>query len=92
MFHHVFGPHFLGAPLFPGLPNWLLLILLAVALWYFFGRSEQAQTEPSAPQAGGQGKAEKKGEDYTELRQEIERLRAENKLLQQLLEKELRKQ
>ena len=92
MFHHVFGPHFLGAPLFPGLPNWLLLILLAVALWYFFGRSEQAQTEPSAPYAGGQGKAEKKGEDYTELRQEIERLRAENKLLQQLLEKELRKQ
>lgn len=87
MFHHVFGPHFLGAPLFPGLPNWLLLILLAVALWYFFGRSEQAQTEPSAPQAGGQGKAEN-----TELRQEIERLRAENKLLQQLLEKELRKQ
>lgn len=92
MFHHVFGPHFLGAPLFSGLPNWLLLILLAVALWYFFGRSEQAQTEPSAPQPGGQGKADKKGEDYTELRQEIGRLRAENKLLQQLLEKELRKQ
>ena len=92
MFHHVFGPHFLGAPLFPGLPNWLLLILLAVALWYFFGRSEQAQTEHSVPQAGGQGKAEKKGEEYTELRQEIERLCAENKLLQQLLEKELRKQ
>lgn len=91
MFHHVFGPHFLGAPLFPGLPNWLLLILLVVALWYFFGRSEQTQTEPSAPQADGQGKA-KKGEEYTELRQEIERLRAENKLLQQLLEKELRKQ
>ena len=92
MFHHVFGPHFLGAPLFPGLPNWLLLILLAVALWYFFGRSEQAQTEPSAPQAGGQGKADKKEEEYSELRQEIERLRAENKLLQQLLEKELGKQ
>lgn len=92
MFHHVFGPHFLGAPLFPGLPNWLLLILLAVALWYFFGRSEQAQTEPSAPQAGGQGESGKKVEEYTELRQEIERLRAENKLLQQLLEKELRKQ
>ena len=91
MFHHFFGPHFLGAPLFPGLPNWLLLILLAVALWYFFGRSEQTQTEPSAPHAGGQGKA-KKGEEYSELRQEIERLRAENKLLQQLLEKELRKQ
>ena len=92
MFHHVFGPHFLGAPLFPGLPNWLLLILLAVALWYFFGRSEQAQTEPSAPQAGGQGKAEKKGEEYTELRQEIERLRAENKLLQKKKKKGLRKQ
>ena len=92
MFHHVFGPHFLGAPLFPGLPNWLLLILLAVALWYFFGRSEQAQTEPSAPQAGGQGKADKKEEEYSELRQEIERLRAENKFLQQRLEKELRKQ
>ena len=92
MFHHVFGPHFLGAPLFPGLPNWLLLILLAVALWYFFGRSEQAQTEPSAPQAGGQGKADKKEEEYSELRQEIERLLAENKFLQQLLEKELRKQ
>ena len=92
MLHHVFGPHFLGAPLFPGLPNWLLLILLVVALWYFFGRSEQTQTEPSAPQAGGQGKAEKKGEEYSELRQEIERLRAENKLLQQLLKKGLRKQ
>lgn len=60
MLHHVFGPHFLGAPLFPGLPNWLLLILLAVALWYFFGRSEQAQTEPSAPQAG-RGRLKRKG-------------------------------
>ena len=92
MFHHFFGPHFLGAPLFPGLPNWLLLILLAVALWYFFGRSEQTQTEPSVPHAGGQGKADKKGEENTELRQEVERLRAENKLLQQLLKKGLRKQ
>lgn len=61
MLHHVFGPHFLGAPLFPGLPNWLLLILLAVALRYFFGRSEQAQTEPSAPQAAGRGRLKRKG-------------------------------
>ena len=92
MLHHVFGPHFLGAPLFPGLPNWLLLILLAVALWYFFGRSEQAQTEPSAPHAGAQRNAQNKAEEYTELPQEIERLRAENKLLLQVLEKEVRKQ
>ena len=41
MMHHIFGPHFFGPPLLPGIPNLILFILLALAVWYFLGKRKE---------------------------------------------------
>ena len=36
--YRVFGHHFLGVPLFPGVSNLVLFILLGLGVWYFLKR------------------------------------------------------
>lgn len=88
--HHIFNPHFLGATLLPGIPNLILLIFLAVAIWYLLGKRKQpAKTPKEIGQAvDSDNSSERKNE---ELQTELLRLRRENELLQKLLEKELKK-
>ena len=40
MMHHVFGPHFLGAPLFPGVPNLVLFIFFWAWSLVFFEKRQ----------------------------------------------------
>lgn len=88
--HHIFGPHFFGPPLLPGIPNLILFILLALAVWYFLGkRNEPAEGPKELGEARDfKDPLEKKNE---ELKAEVSRLRRENELLQKILEKELKK-
>ena len=68
MMHHVFGPHFLGAPLFPGVPNLVLLILLGLGVWCFLKRDKQ--TESQAPHSKDSSISETQ-----DLRDEINQLK-----------------
>lgn len=86
MLHHVLGPHFLGAPIFPGVPNFLLLVALGFACWYFLRRGKDSVTEPGFSDA-----PRTKPDEGDSLRDEVERLRKENALLQKLLDRELNK-
>ena len=88
MQHHLFGPHFLGAPIVHGVPNWLLLILLAATVWYFFGKRDQTVTEPRKNLFSASDQSERQRESE-ELKAEVSRLKKENELLQQLLKREL---
>lgn len=84
MMHHVFGPHFLGAPLFPGVPNLVLFILFGLGVCYFLKRDKQ--TEPQAPNSG-----HSKISETEALRDEIAQLKKENALLRELLKRDLEK-
>ena len=84
MMHHIFGPHFLGAPLFPGVPNLVLFILLGLGVWYFLKRDKQ--TEPQASHSKDSSISETQA-----LRDEIAQLKKENDLLRELLKKDLEK-
>ena len=89
MMHHFFGPHFFGPPLLHGIPNLVLLILLAAAVWYFVGRVRKPAQGPA------EGCIEKRDElqhtKNAQLESEIERLQRENELLRELLQKELKR-
>lgn len=84
MMHHIFGPHFFGAPLFPCVPNLVLFILLGLGVWYFLKRDKQ--TEPQAPHSKDSSISETQA-----LRDEIAQLKKENDLLRELLKKDLEK-
>lgn len=84
MMHHVFGPHFLGAPLFPGVPNLVLFILLGLGVWYFLKRDKQ--TESQAPHSKDSSISETQ-----DLRDEINQLKKKNDLLRELLKRDLEK-
>ena len=84
MMHHIFGPHFFGAPLFPGVPTLVLFILLGLGVWYFLKRDKQ--TEPQAPHSKDSSISETQA-----LRDEIAQLKKENDLLRELLKKDLEK-
>lgn len=88
--HHILNPHFLGATLLPGIPNLILLIFLAVAIWYLLGKRKQPAKSPKGTDQAvdSDNSLERKNE---ELQIELLRLRRENELLQKLLEKELKK-
>lgn len=89
MMHHFFGPHFFGPPLLHGIPNLVLLILLAAAVWYFVGRVRK----PAQGPADGSTENLKAPQDKksAQLESEIERLQRENDLLRELLKKELKR-
>ena len=88
--HQIIIPHFLGSRLFPGIPNLILLIFLAVAIGYLLGKRKQPAKSPKGigQAVDSDNSLERKNE---ELQTELLRLRRENELLQKLLEKELKK-
>ena len=85
MLHRVLGPHFLGGPWIPGIPNLVLIALLALAVWYFLRHRDKVSEQAPNAQASVEDAKERENRD---LRAEVARLRRENELLTRLLEKE----
>lgn len=93
MIHHFFGPHFLGAPVFPGIPNFVLLLLIIAAFWYF-ARKRHQTVDGSLQDSTIQGEdPQRQLRDQNEaLQKEIEYLRRQNELLQTLLERQVKRE
>lgn len=82
MMHHLFGPHLFGPPLLHGVPNILVLIALAVGVWWILNKKKQ-------PASGPETEMRKEQDSNAALQAEVQRLKKENELLQTLLRKEL---